>query len=949
VFNNKGGAIFDAQADNNVVSFSTATFNNSGLFKRTTGTFVFGWQNVTLNNAGTIDANSSPISIDARTAPFNKSGTLNAATGTFIQLSSGNLNAGSVWSGGGLFLPTYTVYIAAGVNISPASVRMVGATLTGSGTLTTMNLDWQGGTMTGTGTTVIPSGGTALLRCDDSPCVLDMGWRFSNSGTVTWTSGNTVNMTNGATFNNLASGVFDVQNASNPQNILGTFANAGLFEKTISGAVPTRFAGSAGPIVNLGTIDAQVGAIQFGGGLTNSGTLRTATGSTIDFNGGIIALNTGSSLTGAGNFQTETAVIDNAPVSPTNFSVNGGSLTVRATFSVTNFIQTGGAAMLTLSGGEVRNSMPLLINGGSVRGAGTITGDVSLSSGATVAPGTSTSTGAIAISGDYTQAAGGNLNIALGGASAGQYDQLNVSGHVSLAGTLNGTYINGFTASGGQTFTVLTFSSRSGDFSTYNLPPVSGGMMTSAYTPTSLVLTAGAPSADLAITKTLNGSMIAGQNAVYTLKVTNNGPSIASAVAVSDVTPAGLTFVSNSGGCVTVFPCSIDTLAPGQIVTITSTYSVAQSASGEVTNTATVSSSTADPNLTDNSASFSTSIVAVPTITFTASPSTINPGETSTLSWTTSNATTVSISGINGTQPANGSISVTPTATTTYTLTATGPGGTATASTTIVVDVNAAAPVIMSFAASPSRINSGQTSTLSWATSNATTVSISGVRGAQPANGSVSVTPTATTSYTLTAVGAGGSVTASLTVIVSADCIPPRITQPPQDQTVLLGGSATLSVTANGSSVVSYTWFLGPSGDRSHPVGLGPSFETGAIVNTTFFWVRASNTCGVDDSATVVVSVCDPPKITRQPQSTTVLAGQQATISVEASGSSASFTWFEGQKGDTSTLVGTGQIFQSAPIMRTTSFWVRVSNECGVDDSSAASVNVLNRHRAVGH
>jgi hypothetical protein len=71
--------------------------------------------------------------------------------------------------------------------------------------------------------------------------------------------------------------------------------------------------------------------------------------------------------------------------------------------------------------------------------------------------------------------------------------------------------------------------------------------------------------------------------------------------------------------------------------------------------------------------------------TFTANPSTIATGKSSKLSWITTKATTVSISGVAGTQAANGSVSVNPALTTTYTLTATGPGGTSTSSALVAV------------------------------------------------------------------------------------------------------------------------------------------------------------------------------------------------------------------------------------------------------------------------
>ena len=78
------------------------------------------------------------------------------------------------------------------------------------------------------------------------------------------------------------------------------------------------------------------------------------------------------------------------------------------------------------------------------------------------------------------------------------------------------------------------------------------------------------------------------------------------------------------------------------------------------------------------------STTPAPTASLTANPNTVDMGQATTLTWQTTDATTVSIDGI-GTVPASGSQQVTPTATTTYHLTATGAGGTqdATASVTV--------------------------------------------------------------------------------------------------------------------------------------------------------------------------------------------------------------------------------------------------------------------------
>jgi hypothetical protein len=72
------------------------------------------------------------------------------------------------------------------------------------------------------------------------------------------------------------------------------------------------------------------------------------------------------------------------------------------------------------------------------------------------------------------------------------------------------------------------------------------------------------------------------------------------------------------------------------------------------------------------------------------------------------------------------------------------------------------------FAAAPSSVQSGQSSSLSWNCSNATSCSISnGVGSVTASGGSRTVTPSGTTSYSLSCAGAGGSTTAQATVTVT--------------------------------------------------------------------------------------------------------------------------------------------------------------------------------------
>ena len=110
------------------------------------------------------------------------------------------------------------------------------------------------------------------------------------------------------------------------------------------------------------------------------------------------------------------------------------------------------------------------------------------------------------------------------------------------------------------------------------------------------------PQADLVVVKTVNNpAPLVGSQVVFTLTATNNGPSDATGVTVTDVLPSGYTFVTanppaayNAGSGV----WTIGSLANGGVISLQITAKV--NAGGEYLNTATATGTEHDPNPNNN-------------------------------------------------------------------------------------------------------------------------------------------------------------------------------------------------------------------------------------------------------------------------------------------------------------------------------------------------------------
>lgn len=176
-----------------------------------------------------------------------------------------------------------------------------------------------------------------------------------------------------------------------------------------------------------------------------------------------------------------------------------------------------------------------------------------------------------------------------------------------------------------------------------------------------------------------------------------------------------------------------------------------------------------------------------PTVTLTASPTSITSGGSSTLTLATTNATSCTgpVSGTSGTT------SVSPTTTTTYTENCTGAGGSGSGSATVTVTAGTPAPTA-TLTASPNPINVGQSTVLTWSSTNAT--SCSGV--GTGTSGSATVSPTVTTTYTETCHGSTApDASASVTVTVNQNCANSGFTV--GSPTVAAGGTPNGTIVAD--------------------------------------------------------------------------------------------------------------------------------------------------------
>jgi hypothetical protein len=310
------------------------------------------------------------------------------------------------------------------------------------------------------------------------------------------------------------------------------------------------------------------------------------------------------------------------------------------------------------------------------------------------------------------------------------------------------------------------------------------------------------------------------------------------------------------------------------------------------------------------------------------------------------------------------SINVSPATTTTYWVRITGQCGAPASSVTAVVTVTPCAAVIVG---TPTATPSGSNAILSVeASSDAVGIlTYAWFRGNTPGSGGTAVGTQKTitvavaelASYWVRVTNSCNNRTFSDLVTV-APCELPAIATQPADQTIASGAGATLSLSLAGTGAgTTVTWYRGSVPDKSNLLGTGTSINVGPLTETTSYWAAVKNTCGEVPSRTVLVTVttgpvCTAPAITTAPLSQEVKANTAVTLSVIATGTATlQYQWFTGTMGDSTEPVGTNApTFTTEKILKTSLFWVQVTNACGTADSEAARITVPpGRRRGVRH
>jgi alpha/beta superfamily hydrolase len=265
---------------------------------------------------------------------------------------------------------------------------------------------------------------------------------------------------------------------------------------------------------------------------------------------------------------------------------------------------------------------------------------------------------------------------------------------------------------------------------------------------------------------------------------------------------------------------------------------------------------------------------ATPTLSLLASPTSIQSGASSMLTWSATDATACTAAGAwTGSRATSSSEAVAPVSTASYVMTCTGPGGSISGTATVVVTPAPVPQPTLTLTATPASVVQGSQSVLQWSATNATDCTASGAwTGTRAIAGSLSVTPGTTSAYALSCNGPGGSISRSVSVTVVAAPVTPTLTLVANPTTITAGGSSTLTWNSTDASscTASGAWSGALSTSGSEPV---MPTTTG-----TFTVTCAGTGSSIARSVTVTVQPVAAPTVTLSASPVSVATGGTSTL-----------------------------------------------------------------------
>jgi gliding motility-associated-like protein len=391
-------------------------------------------------------------------------------------------------------------------------------------------------------------------------------------------------------------------------------------------------------------------------------------------------------------------------------------------------------------------------------------------------------------------------------------------------------------------------------------------------------------------TYTVTGTSVDGCTGTATVTVTVNP--------IPVITSAPVTICAGTPGTLSASGASTYAWSPATGLSATTGASV--SANPPSTTTYTVTGTSAAGCIATTSVTVTVNPVPVTAVT----SATVCPGQTATL--TASGATTYSwTAGLSSTTGA--SVTGSPASTTSYTVTGTSIGCTSTAIATITIG-GSIVPTVNSptiCAGQTATLTAGNATTFSW------TAGLSATTGA-----TVTGSPAATTSYTVTGTAGGCTGTAVATITVNPL---PTITVP----AIAICAGIPGTLTASGGSTYTWTPATGLSATTGTSVTANPA-------STTTYTVTGTSAAGCTNTTTVTVTVNPLPVVAAAP--ITICAGLSGTLT--ASGAS-SYSW--AAAAGLSSTTGTSVIANPAA---TTTYTVTGTSAAGCVNTASVIVTV---------